>query len=136
MKIPPATKNIRDDISPKGRQLLTLIVTRLRAKGFAPGSPETYLGYRECCEQLGVATPDMDVPWGRLLQQHGLNDLNGWTQRHGFPRVTGLVVNQSGERQYFPGGDYFASNGRKDTDFSWWEGEAKAAAVFDWKPYL
>jgi hypothetical protein len=83
-----------------------------------------------------LAPEDADVPWGRLLQPNGLNDLNDWTQRHNFPRITGLIVNQSGDRQYWPGGDYFASNGRPDMDGEWWEQQASEAAKIDWQPFL
>src|SRR6266481_3602135 len=103
-------KEIRDDMSAQGRTLLRLIVKHAKSKVFSPGNPETYLGYKECCEMIGVVTPGMDVPWGRLLQQNGLTELNEWTQRHDLPRVSGLIVNQSGDRQYLPGGDYFKSN--------------------------
>ena len=85
---------------------------------------------------IGVVTPGMDVPWGRLLQQNGLTDLNEWTQRHDLPRVSGLIVIQSGDRQYLPGGDYFKSNGRNENDFVWWEQQANAGAKFNWKPYI
>lgn len=133
---PNAQIPIRDDLPPKGRALLELIADRLAGPAFVPGDPSTYLGYKECCVALGVAPPDADLPWGRLLQPHGLNDLNGWTQRHNFPRVTGLIVNQTGDRQYWPGGDYFASNGRPDMDGEWWEQQAREAAALDWRPFL
>ena len=100
------------------------------------GNLSTHLGYKECCVALGVAPPDADLPWGHLLQPHGLNDLNGWTHRHSFPRITGLIVNQTGDRQDWPGGDYFASNGRPDMDGDWWEQQAREAAKTDWRPFL
>ena len=129
-------KTIRQDLPPKGRALLQIIADRLADPAFVPGDPSTYLGYKECCMALGVAPPNADLPWGRLLQPHGLNDLNGWTQRHNFPRITGLIVNQTGDRQYWPGGDYFASNGRLDMDGEWWEQQAREAAKTDWRPFL
>lgn len=129
-------KRLRDDLSPKGRALLKLIAARLADPAFVPGDPSTYLGYKECCVALGVVPPDADFPWGRLLQPHGLNDLNDWTKRHGFPRITGFIVNQAGVRQYCPGGDYFASNGRAADDWEWWEQQAREAAKLDWRPFL
>lgn len=128
--------SIRSDLSDNGRRLLQLIADQIHSAAFVAGDPRTYLGYKECCVALGVAPADADVPWGRLLQKHGLNDLNGWTQRHGFARVTGLIVNQAGDRQYCPGGDYFASNGRPDMDGPWWEDQARQAGKFDWQPFL
>lgn len=128
--------SVRDDLSSRGRALLALIVQHAATSGFIPGDPSTYLGYKDCCVALGVAPATADVPWGRLLQQHGLNDLNEWTVLHDLPRVTGLIVNQSGDRQYWPGGDYFQSNGRPDMDGPWWEDQAKLAAQLNWKPFL
>ena len=131
-----AVSNTRGDLSTSAQKLLELIVRHTKTKAFIIGRPETYLGYKECCEHLGVMPPEGDVPWGRLLQQNGLNDLNEWTIRHNFPRVTGLIVNQSGDLKYLPGGDYFKSNGRNETDFDWWEDQIKSVAVFDWKRAL
>lgn len=128
--------SVRDDLAAAGRRLLELVVERVQSADFQPGNPQTYLGYKECCVVLGAAPPEADLPWGRLLQRHGLNELNGWTQRHDFPRVTGLIVNQSGDRQYWPGGDYFTSNRRSDMDGEWWEQQAKQAAGFDWARFL
>ncbi len=133
---PKANNPVRDDLSTKGRALPQLIADRLADPSFVPGNPSTYLGYKECCVALRVAQPDADAPWGRLLQPHGLNDLNEWTQRHNFPRITGLIVKQTGDRQYWPGGDYFASNGRPDMDGEWWEQQAREAAQIDWRPFL
>lgn len=112
------------------------VVDRMAAPAFVPGDPSTHLGYKECCVALGVAPPDADLPWGRLLQPNGLNDRNGWTQRHSLLRITGLIGNQTGDRQDWPGGDYFAANGRPDMDGDWWEEQAREAAKTDWRPFL
>jgi hypothetical protein len=84
--------------------LLKVIVRHGASDQLIPGDPRSYLGYKECCVELGIAPADADLPWGRLLQLNGLNDLNDWTKRHDLPRVSGLIVNQSGERQFWPGG--------------------------------
>jgi hypothetical protein len=128
--------HVRSDLTPQGRKLLKLIVQHAATSSFEPGDPSTYLGYKECCVALGAAPAHADLPWGRLLQQQGLNDLNEWTKRHSLPRVTGLIVNQTGDRQYWPGGDYFASNGRPDMDGVWWEDQARQAAQMNWQPFL
>ena len=127
---------IREDLSPKGRRLLQLVVNHVGSAGFTPADQTTYLGYKYCCVALGAAPADADLQWGRLLQRHGLTDLNEWTKRHDFPRVTGLIVNQGGDRKYWPGGDYFESNGRPDMDGPWWDVQAQAAVAFDWQSYL
>jgi hypothetical protein len=99
-------KVIRNDLSSDGRRLLQLIVKRVKSASFVAGDPRTYLGYKDCCVALGAAPAHADLPWGRLLQQYGLTDLNEWTKRHNLPRVTGLIVNQTGDHQYWPGGDF------------------------------
>jgi hypothetical protein len=129
-------KNAPDDLTPEGRRLLKLIVRHVGSAKFRPGDPKTYLGYKKCCVALGIAPADERLPWGRLLQRFGLSDINEWTIRHNFPRVTGLIVNQIGDRQYWPGGDYFASNRKTDMDGPWWKKQAELATRFDWKPYL
>ena len=129
-------ESIPNDLSARGRQLLKLIADHVRSGRFVAGNQSTYLGYKECCISLGLAPADADLRWGRFLQPRGLNELNEWTQRHNFPRVTGLIVNQSGDRQYWPGGDFFSSNGRPDMDGVWWDDQAKKAAQFDWQPFL
>ena len=128
-----AVTKVRSDLSANAQKLLELIVRRMKSKTFAIGKPETYLGYKECCEYLGITPSDGGVTWGQLLQQNGLNELNEWTKHYNFPRVSGLIVNQSRDRQYLPGGDFFKSNGRNETDFDWWEDQVKSAAAFDWK---
>jgi len=128
-------KDMREDLSNEGRALLRLIVQHAGTSGFEPGDPSTYLGYKDCCVSLKAAPAHADLPWGRLLR-HGLNDLNDWTKRHNLPRVTGLIVNQTGDRQYWPGGDYFDSNGRPDMDGPWWEDQARQAAQMNWQAFL
>jgi hypothetical protein len=135
MKTKPAT-HVRDDLSAAGRKLLRLLIEVASAPGFQLGDPSTYIGYRDCCDRLGLIRSGMDVPWGRLLQPHGLNDLNEWTKRHRLPTISGLIVNVSGDRAWYPGGDYFKSHGRPDPDFDWWEDEVAKAIAFNWKPYL
>lgn len=132
----PTAQSTAGGLSDAGRKLLELITGRLASGALIPGRPETYLGYRECCLELKLAGPDDDHPWGRLLQREGLTNLNEWTIRHDLPRVSGLIVNQSGDRQYLPGGDYFKSNGRAETDWEWWHAQAAAAAAMDWRAFL
>jgi len=65
-----------------------------------------------------------------------LDDLNAWTIRYDLPRVSGLILNQDGDRKYLPGGDYFSSNGRPNLDFIWWEGQVISALNLDWSEVL
>lgn len=128
--------NIRTDLSQEAKKLILIITEAIKSRRFQPGHPETFLGYKECCDRLGLTTPEMDVHWGRLLQQHGLDDLNAWTIRYELPRVSGLIVNQEGERKYLPGGDYFSSNGRPNFDFIWWDGQVSRSLKFDWSKVI
>ena len=134
-----ATRTIRDDLPPKGRRLLKLIVTHLRTPGFRVAQPETYLGYKECCEHLKlIPDEESDMPWGRLLARNGMAALNEWAMRHNIPAVTGVIVNRHEESDRYcqPGGDYFKSNGHPDPDFDWWERQVKMSVAFDWQPFL
>src|SRR4051812_41520268 len=83
---------IRDDLPKKGKRLLKVLLKFIRNRRFLAGSPETYLGYKECCALLGLIWEDMNVPWGRYLQREGLTDLNEWTVRHKLPAIGGLIV--------------------------------------------
>lgn len=131
-----STSSVRDDLSLQGRDLLRLLLRVFASPQFQLGDPRTYIGYRDCCDRLGLIKPGMEVPWGRLLQLNGLNDLNEWTKRHGLPAVSGLIVNVSGDRAWYPGGDYFKSHGHPDPDFDWWKHEVAKTVKFKWNPYL
>jgi hypothetical protein len=125
-----------DGLPPQGRRLLRLLLEVMKDARFKLGDPATYIGYKECCERLGLVKQDMDVHWGRYLQQNGLNDLNEWTMRHGLPAISGLIVNVTGDRAWYPGGEYFTSHRRLDPDFDWWEKQVAKAAAFQWKKHI
>lgn len=130
-----STPSFRDNLSPQGRDLLKLLLRVIANPKFQLGNPSTYIGYRDCCDHLGLINQGNE-PWGRLLQRNGLDELNDWTMRHRLPSVTGLIVNVSGERAWYPGGDYFKSHGRPDLDFDWWKEEVAKAKTFKWNPHL
>jgi hypothetical protein len=132
----PSTSFIRDDLSLQGRDLLRLLLRVIAISQFRLGDPSTYIGYWDCCDHLGLIKPGMEIPWGRLLQQNGLNDLKDWTMRNGLPAVSGLIVNVSGDRAWYPSGDYFKSHSRPDPDFDWWKDEVAKTVNFKWNPYL
>lgn len=67
------SNNIRTDLSKEGKALLLIITESIKGKRVQPGHPETFLRYKECCDRLGITTPEMNVHGGRLLQQHGLD---------------------------------------------------------------
>lgn len=128
--------NTPSPLPAEARKLLALLLDVCAAPEFRLGDPATYIGYRECCDRLGLIKPGMEVPWGRLLQAHGLNELNAWTKRHGLPAITGLIINRSGDRAWYPGGDYFKSHDRPDPDFDWWKDEVAKAVHYQWKSHL
>lgn len=130
------SKTSKTGLSPQGKRLLELLMEVVTSPHFKLGDPSTYIGYRECCERLGLIKPGMDVPWGRLLQANGLDDLNEWTLRHELPAVSGLIVNVSGDRAWYPGGDYFKSHRRPDPDFDWWKTEEAKAVAENWSAHL
>ena len=133
---PSSILPIRDNLSPQGRDLLLLLLTVIANPKFQLDNPSTYIGYRDCCDRLGLIKSGMDVPWGRLLQQNGLNELNDWTMYKRLPAVSGLIVNVSGDRAWYPSGDYFKSHGRPDPDFDWWKGEIAKATTLNWNSFV
>ena len=132
----PSVTPVVSGLSPQGQKLLRVLLGVIRSPKFQLGDPSTYIGYKECCDRLGLLVPAMDVPWGRLLQQCGLNDLNEWTKCHRLPAISGLIVNISGDRAWYPGGDYFNSHGRRDPDFVWWNDEITKSAGFNWGQFV
>ena len=125
---------IRDDLSEQGRSLLRLLLEVLAGPTFNLGDPLTYIGYRDCCDRLGLIKPGMDIPWGRMLQLNGLNNLNESIMRHWLPAVCGFIVYVSGDRVWYRGGDYFRSHGCQNPDFDWWKSEVAKAVAVIWKP--
>ena len=96
-----------------------------------PGIPDTYLGYKEAHELMGIS---LDAPrWDASLKNHGLVDLAQWTTRNNVPKITGLIVNQKSLK---PGQGFFRLFGKSEDDEEWWHDQARESILFDWSDYI
>ncbi|MEZ5654944.1 MAG: HNH endonuclease signature motif containing protein [Sphingobium sp.] len=112
-----------------GRRLLEVLFRNL--KRVRAGRPETYIGYKEALDALGLSSPLKTH--GASLQAQGLDSLAEWTHREGHPAVTGLIINME---TYRPGPGYFKLFDRDPEDFDWWAAEIERSLTYDWASYL
>lgn len=120
MKLPP----------PAGQSILAVIVRHLSR--FVAGRPQSYLGYKEVCDELNLKPP-FGVKWGQYLSDNGLADLAIWAKAEGHPAVTGLIVDQGDFR---PREGYFRVYGKADDDEDWWKLQVAEALTYNWKQFL
>ena len=113
----------------QGENLLALLVERLDKA--IPGQPQTYIGYKQCHDALGLT--QQREKWGESLKPQGLSSLADWTEETGLPGITGLIINLSTNE---PGKGYFNLFGRDENDYAWWSNQIKEAKEFDWSPYI
>jgi predicted HNH restriction endonuclease len=111
-------------------RLLDLIVRCIRDGRFTPGRTNSYLGYKECHDLLGL--PQKGGTWGRSLQQQGLNALAEWVQDKQVPAITGLIVDTTSHK---PGHGFFTAFNHGKEDFDWWRAEVRRAIAYDWSLY-
>jgi hypothetical protein len=110
--------------------LLDLIVRCIRDGRFIPGRPDSYLGYKECHDRLGLS--QRGGTWGRSLQQQGLNSLADWVLDKQVPAITGLIVDMTSHK---PGHGFFTAFNHGKEDFEWWRAEVRHAIAYDWSLY-
>jgi len=113
----------------QGKNLLSLLVAKI--KTVVPGRPETYIGYKECHDLLGL--PQMREKWGESLKPQGLSSLADWTEYNNKPGITGLIISLS---TLEPGKGYFNLFGKDDGNYAWWAEQIKKSKEYDWSPYL
>jgi len=113
----------------QGLRLLKLLVDHLPK--VRPGVPQTYLGYKDAHDRLGLALKGNT--YGESLQRQGLNNLAEWCSSEGLPAITGLIKNTENHQ---PGPGYFKLFGRNADDFPWWESEIRRTLKHDWLAYL
>lgn len=118
-------------MTPSAQRLLNLIVRQIRNGRFVAGNSETYLGYKEIHDLLGL--PRKGGTWGRSLQIQGLNDLVSWVHQKPVPAITGLIVDTT--KNHRPGHGYFTAFNNDKEDYNWWRQEVRQAIGFDWSPY-
>lgn len=117
------------ELDQEGKTLLTLLVSKLDSS--IPGQPQTYIGYKQCHDALGLS--QIREKWGESLKPQGLSSLADWTVSNGIPGITGLIINLTSNE---PGKGYFSLFGRDENDYSWWTEQIKQAKNFDWSPYI
>lgn len=117
------------NLDSQGKNLLALLVARIKTA--VPGQPQTYIGYKECHDLLGL--PQVREKWGESLKPQGLSSLAEWTELNNKPGITGIIINLS---TYEPGKGYFNLFGKDDGDYAWWAIQVRAAKEYDWSPYL
>lgn len=111
-------------LSTQATSILSVLVASL--PGIVPGRPETYLGYKEVHDCLKLAQEG--ATFGRSLKKQGLEELANWTVSHGYPGITGIIIDKT---TFQPGDGYFRVFGKK-LDFTWWADEVRKAKEFDW----
>ena len=117
------------DLDLQGKNLLELLVSKLIT--VVPGRPETYIGYKECHDRLGL--PQMREKWGESLKPQGLSSLADWTKANNKPGITGIIINLSTME---PGKGYFNFFGKDDDDYAWWADQIAKSKAYDWTPYI
>lgn len=119
------------NLSPKGQAILQLLVDRIREGRITPDDPETFFGYKEIHDSLGLSKSGPH--WGSSLTHQGMGDLANWLRAEGHPAVTGLIVSQ---QSFTPGDGYFEVNGHTPGDRKWWADEIRSAITYDWSTYV
>src|SRR5690349_14809785 len=79
-------------------KLLSALVVQIQTGRFNPDKPETYLGYGEALQQIGLPETARRGPTdGVTLQLNGMDELAIWLQGHTppLPAITGLLVSKS-----------------------------------------
>ena len=117
------------DLDSQGKSLLELLILKLETA--VPGKPQTYIGYKECHDLLGL--PQTREKWGESLKAQGLSALAEWTESNNMPAITGLIINLSTME---PGKGYFNLFGKDDGDYAWWASQISESKKYDWSPYI
>ncbi|MEY9108085.1 hypothetical protein ABH999_004281 [Bradyrhizobium yuanmingense] len=121
--------NHMNKLDKSGQRLLALLVDQLEMA--IPGSPQTYVMYKQVHEQLGLAL--LGPTYGESLKRQGLASLADWTAERKFPGITGLIVDGI---SMMPGDGYFRLFHKTRDDYDWWAEQIRLSKDFDWSPYL
>jgi hypothetical protein len=118
-------------LTPVGLRLLRTLVAYLENGHVDVTRPETFPSYKDTIEAMGVKA----WPEGRLgpqFSREGGHDLCEWLKGEKLPAFTGLIVNRG---SHVPGGDFFKTHGKAETDFAWWLDELRRAKSIKWGDY-
>lgn len=119
-------------LSAAGLALLRALVRDLDAERIDAELPDTFPTYKGISARLGLP-PIAGPGLGPQLRRNGLDDLDEWTRRFGFPAITGLIVRQV---QRTPGEEFFRAHHHSADDLTWWRSEVRAVAEFPWRRLL
>jgi len=117
------------NLDPLGKNLLTLLVQRLES--VTAGKPETYIGYKECHDLLGIE--QVRERWGESLKAQGLLNLAEWTHQTTKPAITGIIISTL---TYEPGKGYFNLFEKDEHDYAWWKQQVVDSKTFDWSSFI
>lgn len=128
----PTSKVARSrELTAEAKNILQLLVNLIREGRFLPKDEQSFMGYREVHDALGLAK--QGPHWGNSLRFQGLADLAVWLRLNELPAATGLIVDQS---SFEPGDGYYEVNGRPANDRAWWVEQVRQAIAYDWSPYV
>jgi hypothetical protein len=119
-----------------GQAVLREILGHIATHRVVPNRPETYAGYKQIHDALGL--PLRAKTYGDSLKVQGLADLAEWTLRDGHPAITGLIVNQLPDSDSYlrPGQGYFDLFQRRHDDFPWWADQISQSLTYPWQQFL
>jgi phospholipase D-like protein len=120
-------------LSSAAKAMLEFLVLRLESGELVASDPDTFPNYMELARALGIA----QRPWsglGPAVRRNGLDDLDEWTRRFGFPAITGLIV-YSGSRPR-PGQPFFDLHGHARDAEVWWPREMRRVAAYPWRNHM
>ena len=102
-----------------GQAILREILKHMATNHVAPNRPETYAGYKQIHDALGL--PLRAKTYGDSLKIQGLADLAESTLCGRHTAFTGLIVNQLPDSDSYlqPGQGYFDLFQRHHDDFPW-----------------
>lgn len=119
-------------LSERGQRILNFLVGEIRRGRFRLHERETFCGYKEIHDKLGLRR--IGFNWGASLSKQGLGDLAKWASEARLPAITGLVVNTT--KGYRPGDGYFNVNSVPTYDESWWLKQIDASIRHDWSGWV
>lgn len=128
-----AKRCIKSQLGEGAQLILDLLISLIKKGRFIPDQPETFLGYKEAHDLLGL--DKRGYRWGASLNSHGLGELARWCVDHRFPAITGFVISISATHPA-PSKGYFSCFGKEEDDHEWWMDQVKQAVEFDWGLYL
>lgn len=114
-----------------GKRVLREILVHMATHKVIPNQPQTYAGYKQIHDVLGLKL--LAKTYGDSLSKQGLGDLAVWTKENGLPAITGMVVDQS---SFKPGQGYFDLFEKDETDYEWWADEIRKSLPYDWAQFL